>query len=117
MAGKSQVLPVEAWIRYSTMEKRLQELVCDSLLRPRTSRDLLDWRVPLTNHREPAPPVGYVVSFVTFHERGLGMPPSRFMWAIPHYYGVELHHLAPNSISQAAIFTAVYEGYLGIEPH
>jgi hypothetical protein len=39
------------------------------------------------------------------------------MWAIPHYYGVELHHLAPNSISQAAIFAAVCEGYLGVEPH
>jgi hypothetical protein len=59
----------------------------------------------------------YVVSFITFHERGLGVPPSQFMRAIPHYYGVELHHLAPNSISQAAIFVAVCEGYLGIEPH
>jgi hypothetical protein len=26
---------------------------------------------------------------------------------------VEFHHLTPNSISQAAIFVAVYEGYLG----
>jgi hypothetical protein len=34
-----------------------------------------------------------------------------------HYYKVELHHLAPNSISQAAIFAAVCEGYLGMEPH
>jgi hypothetical protein len=33
-----------------------------------------------------------------------------------HYYKVELHHLAPNSISQAAIFVAVCEGYLGMEP-
>jgi hypothetical protein len=73
--------------------------------------------VPSTNHQELAPLVGYVVSFVAFHERGLGMPPSQFMRAIPHYYGVELHHLAPNSISQAAIFTARREGYLGIEPH
>jgi hypothetical protein len=39
------------------------------------------------------------------------------MWALLHYYKVELHHLAPNSISQAAIFTAVCEGYLGMEPH
>jgi hypothetical protein len=29
---------------------------------------------------------------------------------------VELHHLAPNVISQAAIFAAVCEGYLGMEP-
>jgi hypothetical protein len=58
-----------------------------------------------------------VVSFIAFHERGLGMPPSRFMRVLLHHYKVELHHLAPNSISQAAIFAAVCEGYLGMEPH
>jgi hypothetical protein len=30
---------------------------------------------------------------------------------------VELHNLSPNSISQAAVFVAVCEGYLGIAPH
>jgi hypothetical protein len=45
------------------MEKRLQELVRDDLLRPRTNRDLPEWRVPPANHWEPAPPEGYVVSF------------------------------------------------------
>jgi hypothetical protein len=64
-----------------------------------------------------APPEGYVVSFVAFHERGLRVPPSHFMRALFHYYKVELHHLAPNSISQAAIFAAVCEEYLGMEPH
>jgi hypothetical protein len=39
------------------------------------------------------------------------------MRAILHNYGVELHNLSPNSISQAAIFVAVCEGYLGIDPH
>jgi hypothetical protein len=63
------------------------------------------------------PPEGYVVSFIAFHERGLGVLPSRFMRAIPYHYRVELHQLAPNSISQATIFAAVYEGYSGIEPH
>jgi hypothetical protein len=29
----------------------------------------------------------------------------------------ELHNLSPNSISQAAIFAAVCEGFLGIDPH
>jgi hypothetical protein len=57
------------------------------------------------------------VSFVSFHERGFGVPASRFMRAILHNYGVELHNLSPNSISQAAIFVAVCEGYLGIDPH
>jgi hypothetical protein len=64
MVGKSQVLPAEAWICSSVMEKRLQELVRDDLLQPRTSRDLPEWRVPPTNHWEPPPPEGYVVSFV-----------------------------------------------------
>jgi hypothetical protein len=39
------------------------------------------------------------------------------MRAILHVYGVELHNLSPNSISQVAIFAAVCEGYLGIDPH
>jgi hypothetical protein len=58
-----------------------------------------------------------VVSFVAFHKRGLGVLPSHFMRALLHYYKVELHHLAPNSISQAAIFATVCKGYLGMEPH
>jgi hypothetical protein len=57
-----------------------------------------------------------VVSFICFHERGFGVPASPFMRALLHYYKVELHHLAPNAISQAAIFAAVCEGYLGMEP-
>jgi hypothetical protein len=65
----------------------------------------------------PSPPPGHVVSFVSFHERGFGVLASRFMRAILHVYGVELHNLSPNSISQAAIFAAVCEGYLGIDPH
>jgi hypothetical protein len=65
----------------------------------------------------PSPPPGYIVSFVSFHERGFGVPASRFMRAILHHYGVELHNPSPNSISQAAIFIAVCEGYLGIAPH
>jgi hypothetical protein len=117
MAGKSPVLPANAWVRSSVMEKKLLELVRDGLLRSRTSRDLPEWRVPPDNHWEPAPPEGYVVSFVAFHERGFGMSPSRFMRAILHYYRVELHHFAPNLILQAAIFMTVCEGYLGIKPH
>jgi hypothetical protein len=117
MAGKSQILPVNVWARSSVTERKLEELVRDGLLRPRASQSQPEWRVPPSDHQEPTPPEGYVVSFVAFHERGLGMPPSRFMRALLHYYKVELHHLAPNSISQAAIFSAVCEGYLGMEPH
>jgi hypothetical protein len=57
------------------------------------------------------------MSFVSFHERGFGVPAGRFMRAILHVYGVELHNLSPNSISQATIFAAICEGYLGIDSH
>jgi hypothetical protein len=67
------------------------------------------------DEEEPAPLAGYVVNFTSFHEQGVGVPTSRFMRALPHYYWVELHNFNSNSITQAAIFTAVYKGYLGIE--
>jgi hypothetical protein len=53
---------------------------------------------------------------MAFHERGFGVPTCPFMRALLHYYKVELHHLTPNSFSQTAIFAAVYERYLGMEP-
>jgi hypothetical protein len=55
-----------------------------------------------------------VVSFVRLHERGFTAPASRFMRALCHHYGVELHNFAPNAISQAATFVGVCEGFLGI---
>jgi hypothetical protein len=86
MAGKSQILPADAWAYSLVTERKLEELVRDGLMRLRVSQSQPEWRVPPSDHREPAPPEGYVVSFVAFHERGLGMSPSRFMWALLHYY-------------------------------
>jgi len=49
-----------------------------------------EWIAPPVEHREPSPPEGYVVSFAKFHRHGLGSPPSRFMRALYHHYGIEL---------------------------
>ena len=94
----------------------LQSLIDGGLLRPVTDPNRPEWIAPL-GEPELRPRDGYVVSFMSFHERGLGVPTDRFMRALPHYYGVELHNFNPNSIAQAAIFVAVCEGYLGIAPH
>ena len=94
----------------------LQLLIDDGLLRPVTDPNRPEWIAP-SGEPEPRPRDDYVVSFVSFHEHGLVLPADRFMWALPHYYGVELHNFNPNSIVQAAIFVAVYEGCLGIAPH
>jgi hypothetical protein len=98
----------------TAMVDDLEALVADGLLRPLSGEP--EWVVP-ASEAVPTPPPGYVVSFVSFHERGFGVPASRFMQALLHYYGVELHNFNPNSIAQAAIFAAVCEGFLGVDPH
>ena len=85
----------------------LEQLVRDRLLPRITDSGAQAW----------ISPQGYVVRFVRLHERGFGVPVSRFMRALCEYYGVELHNFSPNSISQAAVFVAVCEGYLKIEAH
>jgi hypothetical protein len=94
----------------------LEALVADGLLRPLSGDPQPESMAPPSG-AAPSPPPGYVLSFVSFHERGFGVPASHFMRAILHVYGVELHNLSPNSIAQAAIFAAVCEGFLGIAPH
>jgi hypothetical protein len=111
------VSPRDPWPFSTVTADDLEDLVAEGLLRPLSDERQPEWIPPPPSGAAPSPPPGYIVSFVSFHERGFGVPASRFMRAILHNYGVELHNLSPNSISQAAIFVAVCEGYLGIDPH
>jgi hypothetical protein len=110
------VSPRDPWPFSTVTADDLEDLVADGLLRPLSEDSQPEWMAPPSG-AAPSPSPGYVLSFVSFHERGFGVPASRFMRAILHVYGVELHNLSPNSIAQAAIFTAVCEGFLGIAPH
>ena len=76
----------------------LQSLIDDGLLLPVTDHNRPEW-IALGAEPEPRPRDGYIVSFVAFHERGLALPADRFMRALPHYYGVELHNFNPNSFT------------------
>jgi hypothetical protein len=117
MAGRVTVVPPRDQWPFSTVTADdLEVLVADGLLRPLSGDPQPEWMVPPSG-AAPSSPSGYVLSFVSFHERGFGVPASRFMRAILHFSGVELHNLNPNSIAQAAIFAAVCEGFLGINPH
>jgi hypothetical protein len=117
MADRVTVVPPrDPWPFSIVTVEDLEALVADGLLRPLSGDPQPEWMVPPSG-TDPTPPPGYVLSFVSFHERGFGVPASRFMRALLHYYGVELHNFNPNSIAQAAIFTAVCEGFLGIDPH
>jgi hypothetical protein len=117
MADKVTIIPPrDPWPFSTVAVEDLEALVADGLLRPLSDGPQPEWMAP-ASEADLTPPPGYVVSFIPFHERGFGVPASRFMRALLHHYGVELHNLNPNSIAQAAIFAAVCEGFLGIDPH
>jgi hypothetical protein len=103
-----------AWERSTVMRLALNQLVTAGQLAANEDGRPAEWIVPSGRDQAPNPPSGYVVSFVRFHEWGFIAPASRFMRALCHHYGVELHNFAPNAISQAATFVGVCEGFLGI---
>jgi len=112
-----RLVAADNWRPSSMTERRLLELEREGLLRHRTSLSSPEWIAPPADHREPQPPMGYMVSFTKFHRHGLGAPPSHFMRALCFHYGVELQHFSLNAITVAAVFAVVCEGYLGMMPH
>jgi hypothetical protein len=107
-------LRVGSWYPSNVTVHTLQGLVDGGQLTPNTDSSRLASIVPPAHHQEPQPPEGYVVSFIHLHERGFNAPTSKFMRGSCYHYGVELHNFAPNSISQAATFVGIYEGFSGV---
>jgi hypothetical protein len=95
------ILDPYAWERSMVNRLALGELVSAGQLAANEEGWPAEWIVPPAGDHAPNPPEGYVVSFIRFHERGFAAPASRFMRALCHRYGVELHNFAPNAISQA----------------
>lgn len=91
----------------------LDALVARGLLRPRTEEQ--EWLVPL-GEAEPRPPTGYIVSFISYHANGFATPGHRFVREVLHYFDVDLHSLTPESFLTMAVFVALCEGYLKIDP-
>ena len=60
---------------------------------------------------------GEIVGFLPYFERGLGFPCSNFFSGLLYYYGIQLHHLTPNSFVHISVFVHLCEAFLGIEPH
>ncbi|XP_066333290.1 uncharacterized protein [Miscanthus floridulus] len=98
MAGGAVVLQTDPWGPSNMSMEILRSLIDDGLLRSVTDPNRLEWIAPGPKP-ELRPRDGYIMSFVAFHEHGLGLPTDRFMRALLHYYGVELHNFNPNSIA------------------
>ena len=58
-----------------------------------------------------------IVLFKAFVERGLAIPACDFLRGLLFFWGVQLHHLTPDSILHTAIFVQLCEAFLGIHPH
>ncbi|KAK1680122.1 hypothetical protein QYE76_040970 [Lolium multiflorum] len=65
----------------------------------------------------PKPPIDYRVSFVDHLIRGLSPPIHEFLRGLLFVYGLQLHHLMPNSILHISIFITLCECFLGVQPN
>ncbi|KAK1668114.1 hypothetical protein QYE76_056273 [Lolium multiflorum] len=65
----------------------------------------------------PTPPIGYRVSFVDHLIRGLSARIHEFLCGLLFVYGLQVHHLTPNSILHIAIFITLCEPFLGVHPN
>ena len=72
---------------------------------------------PALGDIHPYENTGEIVGFLPYFERGLGLPCSNFFFGLLYYYGIQLHHLTPNSFVHISVFVHLCEAFLGIEPH
>ena len=79
-------------------------------------KEVAYWRAP-TGEDFLQPQADKVVSFLAFHERGLGYPAHWFLRGLLNGWGLELQHLNPTRVLHIAGFVTVCEAFLRIEPH
>ena len=48
--------------------------------------------------------------------RGLGLPASSFFRSFLEFYGLQPHHLTPNTVVLLSAFVTLCEGFLGVLP-
>jgi len=66
---------MDSWHNFDVTYACMEGLVKRGLLRGRT--DAAEWLVP-GREEGPAPPDGYIISFVLFHKHGLTVSPHPF---------------------------------------
>ena len=64
----------------------------------------------------PAPREGERVIFRSHCLHGLGLPASSFFRSFLEFYGLQPHHLTPNTVELLSAFVALCEGFLGVLP-
>jgi hypothetical protein len=100
------------WEKSHVKDAHVQALEDEGIVAPQAEYGWrTDFKAPV-----PAPNPSKIVMLKSHVERGLSMPPSSFFTNLLKYYGLQLHHIAPNSLMSIAGYAALCEGYLGIRP-
>ena len=72
--------------------------------------------VPPEREISPAPEGSERIVFRSHFLRGFGVPTSGFLRSFLDFYGVQPHHLTPNTVVLLSAFVTLCEGYLGTLP-
>jgi hypothetical protein len=100
------------WQKSHVKDAHIQVLEDEGTVAPQAESGWrTDFKAPV-----PAPNSSEIMMLKSHVERGLSMPPSSFFTNLLKFYGLQLHHIAPNSLVSIAGYAALYEGYLGIRP-
>ena len=103
----------DGWRKSKLSKSEISSLVSHRLLRPRV---VVQWH-SAEGHARSFERVAEVVMFKAFVERGLAIPICDFLRGLLFFWGIQLHHLTPDSILHIAIFVHLCEAFLGIYPH
>lgn len=79
-------------------------------------KEVVNWRLAEAEV-VPTPDTNEVLHLESFCPRGFEIPISPFFRGLLDYYGLEAHHLNPNSIWHICAFIHICEAFLGILPH
>ena len=104
---------ISDWRLSTVRESVLKAFVTKGFLPP---KEVAHWRA-LGREEFPQPRPDEVVSFLTFHEHGLGYPMHWFLRGLLNEWGLELQHLNPMGVLHITGFVTVCEAFHRMEPH
>ena len=111
--SEKEATMADGWKKSKLSEAAISSLVSRHLLQSRT---LIQWQ-PAEGHGRPSEKTSEIVLFKAFVERSLAIPACDFLRCLLFFWGIQLHHLTPDSILHIAIFAQLCEAFLGIYPH
>ena len=111
--SEKEATTADGWRKSKLSKSRISSLVSRHLLQPKV---IIQWK-PAERHERPFENISEIVLFKAFVERGLVIPVCDFLRCLLFFWGIQLHHLTPDSILHIVIFVHLCETFLGIHPH